>query len=326
MFVLRSSFTLASRNAFRLPKNTVASLHTKETPIDLHYAEQIPSDGNKTRGAIVILHGLFGSARNWGAHSRTFARNLNRPIYALDLRNHGTSGHVRPMTYSAMAADVIHFIRQRSLSDVSLIGHSMGGKVAMTVALDADASLPESTLSNLVVVDIAPAQGSLSKEFRAYIEAMKKIEAAKISTRKEALDILHEYEKDPDVCAFLLTNLVPRPHSSHFRIPVDLIGQSIEEMGSFPFTPEEAQWTGNTLFVKGAKSSYINRHNIPLAEKLFPTMKIETLDTSHWGRCPLAVNAHKDESNRLFPYTSSFRKTTRIFNSHTKFRSTPIDR
>ncbi|KAJ6615615.1 Alpha/Beta hydrolase protein [Mycena sp. CBHHK59/15] len=279
-----SMFKLATRrtSGIRPPEKSlyraVASLHTKTT-IDLHYSSQIPSE-NKTEGAIVILHGLFGSARNWGAHSRTFARNLNRPVYALDLRNHGTSEHARPMTYSAMAADVIHFIRQHSLSDVSLIGHSMGGKVAMTVALDS--SVSTSTLSRLVVVDIAPARGQLSDEFKSYITAMKRIEAAKISNRKEALEILHEYEKDPDICAFLLTNLIQNPNGSHFRIPVGLLGESMNEMGSFPFVPEETQRNGETLFIKGSKSSYINRHNLPLAEKFFPQMRLETLETNHW--------------------------------------------
>ncbi|KAJ7055006.1 Alpha/Beta hydrolase protein [Mycena amicta] len=250
------------------------------TPIDLNYTPQIPSE-NKTDGAIVVLHGLFGSARNWGAHSRSFARNLNRPVYALDLRNHGSSGHAEPMTYTAMASDVISFIQQHSLSNVCLIGHSMGGKVAMSVALEP--SLPSDTLAKLIVADIAPANGQLSTEFKSYIAAMQKIEAAKVSSRKEALEILNEVEKDPDVCAFLLTNLIPKADGgSRFRIPVDLIGSSIHEMGSFPFSPDEAQWKGETLFVKGAKSSYLNRHNIPLAEKFFPNMKLETLDTGHW--------------------------------------------
>ncbi|KAJ7506598.1 Alpha/Beta hydrolase protein, partial [Mycena galericulata] len=258
----------------------VASFHTAKTPIDLHFTSHIPSD-NKSSGAIVILHGLFGSSRNWGAHSRTFARKLKRPVYALDLRNHGASKHVKPMTYKAMAADVVHFIQKHSLSDVSLIGHSMGGKVAMTVALS---SLPASTLSKLIVVDIAPARGELSDEFKSYISAMKKIEAAKVSNRKEANQILQEYEKNPDVRAFLLTNLIQHPNGSHFRIPVDLIGDSIGELGSFPFNPEETQWKGETLFIKGSKSKYINRHNIPLAEQFFPAMSVEELETNHWGK------------------------------------------
>ncbi|KAJ7688696.1 alpha/beta-hydrolase [Mycena rosella] len=284
----------AARGAFGLSNKAtskaVAPLHTATTPVDLHFTSQVPfGSDNKTAGAIVILHGLFGSARNWGAHSRTFARNLNRPVYALDLRNHGASTHAEPMTYSAMAADVIHFIRKHSLSDVALIGHSMGGKVAMSVALDS--ALPASTLANLVVVDIAPARGQLSDEFKGYIEAMKKIEAAKVSNRKEALEILQEYEKNLDVCTFLLTNLVQQPNASHFRIPVDLIGDAIHEMGSFPFTEGETQWDGKTMFVKGSRSKFINRHNVEIAEKLFPNMKMETLDTDHWGMCFLGEGA-----------------------------------
>ncbi|KAJ7739865.1 Alpha/Beta hydrolase protein [Mycena metata] len=289
-FARRSALRLNSKPLTR----TVATSRTK-TPIDLHFTSQIPAD-NKTSGAIVILHGLFGSSRNWGAHSRTFARNLQRPIYALDLRNHGSSEHAQPMTYSAMAADVIHFIQQHSLSDVSLIGHSMGGKVAMTVALES--SLPASTLFKLIVVDIAPARGELSDEFKGYISAMKKIEAAKLSNRKEALEILNEYEKNPDVCAFLLTNLIQKPNESHFRIPVNLIGESIAEMGSFPFTPEETQWTGETLFIKGSRSSYINRHNIPLAEKFFPEIKLENLDTNHW--------VHSEKPNEFSTLVENF--------------------
>ncbi|KAJ7098637.1 alpha/beta-hydrolase [Mycena belliarum] len=260
-----------------------ASLHTTTAPIDLHFTSQLPSGSdNTTSGAVVILHGLFGSSRNWGAHSRTFSRSLNRPVYALDLRNHGASAHTRPMTYSAMAADVVHFIRKHSLSDVALIGHSMGGKVAMAVALDP--ALPTSALSKLVVVDIAPARGKLSDEFEGYLEAMTRIEAAKVSTLVEALKILLEYEQNPDVCAFLLTNLIQKPNASHFRIPVGLIGDSIAELGSFPYAPHEAQWGGDALFIKGAKSKFINRHNLDTAEKFFPKMKLETLDTDHWGK------------------------------------------
>ncbi|KAF7294152.1 hypothetical protein HMN09_01143600 [Mycena chlorophos] len=249
-------------------------------PIELHFNSQIPGE-NKTDGAIVILHGLFGSARNWNAHSRSFARKLNRPVYALDLRNHGSSEHASPMSYTAMASDVIHFMKQHDLSNVSLIGHSMGGKVAMSVALEP--SLPSNALEKLIVADIAPAKGQLSDDFKAYIRAMQKIAAAKVSSRKDALAILNEFEQDPDICAFLLTNLVPKADgASYFRIPVDLLGESIHELGSFPFEPEEVQWSGETLFVKGARSSYINRHNIPLAEKFFPNMKLETLETGHW--------------------------------------------
>ncbi|KAF7332666.1 hypothetical protein MKEN_00149500 [Mycena kentingensis (nom. inval.)] len=295
------------------------------TPVELHETSQIPGD-NATDGAVVILRGILYASPSSHAgrvaklNGQRLCTKLGRPLARVcappqqariracklpldsagraddghwqDLRNHGASAHTAAMNYSAMVADVMHFIRQRSLFNVCLIGHSMGGKVAISVAFDP--TLPVETLSKLVVADIAPAKGSLSAEFKSYIVAMQKIEAAKVSSRKEALAILNEFERDPDVCAFLLTNLVQKPEGgSHFRIPVNLIGAAIEEMGSFPFEPEERQWDGKTLFVKASKSrygralraeldgnvseSYINRHNIPLAEKFFPNMRLETL-------------------------------------------------
>ncbi|KAF7332665.1 hypothetical protein MKEN_00149400 [Mycena kentingensis (nom. inval.)] len=268
------------------PSNTTPALRfistASKTPIELHSIAQIPSE-NKTNGPIVILHGLLGSARNWGAHSKAFSRDLNRPVYALDLRNHGVSEHATPMNYTAMAADVLHFIQQRSLTNVCLIGHSMGGKVAMSVALDP--TLPSKTLSKLIVVDMTPAKGAMSTDFKNHILAMQKINAAEVTSRKDALAILNEVEKNPEFCAFLLTNLVQKPNSPHFhfRIPVSIIGDAAAEIGTFPFEPGERQWVGETLFVKGAKSRFINRHNIPIAEKFFPKMRLETVDAGHWG-------------------------------------------
>jgi len=190
------------------------------------------------------------------------------------------------MTYNAMAMDVLEFCRKHSLERVSLLGHSMGGKVAMTVALSPDT--PSDLLSHLIVADIAPAKGALSSEFRGYVDAMKKIEASEVKTRKEAQAILAPYERDPMTRAFLLTNLAHHQdhHAGHhplkFRVPLNIIGDAIGEIGDFPYEPHERQWGGKTLFVKGSRSKYINKHNIPLAKQFFPNMTLEELDTSHW--------------------------------------------
>ncbi|KAK7462740.1 hypothetical protein VKT23_007327 [Stygiomarasmius scandens] len=187
------------------------------------------------------------------------------------------------MTYTQMAADVLHFIQKKELREISLLGHSMGGKVAMSLALNP--SLPPSTLSNLIVADIAPSRGKLSDEFLTYIQAMKKIEDMKLKTRKEATEVLREYEKDASVVAFLLTNIIipsgPTEYV-HFRIPLDILGDAIPEIGSFPYAPGETKFEGNTLFIKGEKSNFINRHNIPAVEAFFPNMKMQTLDAGHW--------------------------------------------
>ncbi|KAF5368895.1 hypothetical protein D9758_002971 [Tetrapyrgos nigripes] len=258
-------------------------LSSTSSVVELEHSEYIPSDGNKTQGALVILHGLFGSKQNWSSLSKAFSKDLNKPVYALDLRNHGRSPHALPMTYSQMAADVLHFIQKNDLTEISLLGHSMGGKVVMSLALNPN--LPSSILSNLIVADIAPSRGELSDEFMSYIHAMKKIESMKLTTRKEATEVLQQFEKDPGVIAFLLTNLILPSSSSqyaHFRIPLDILGDAITEMGSFPYAPGETKFEGRTLFVKGEKSNFINRHNIPAIDALFPNKTMKMMDTGHW--------------------------------------------
>ncbi|KAG5643272.1 hypothetical protein DXG03_001239 [Asterophora parasitica] len=201
----------------------------------------------------VARHHL-GSKRNFASLCKAFVRDLNRPVYALDLRNHGSSPHAAPMTYESMAADVKRFIEKSSLNDVSLFGHSMGGKVAMTLALSS--SLP--SLSKLIISDIAPTRSSLAPSFIRYLKIMADIEdpTANITTREGADKVLQTVEKDLGVRQFLLTNLVlPSNSTVKFKIPVATLEDAVPALGSFPFMIDEGhQWRGRTLVVKGAKS------------------------------------------------------------------------
>ncbi|KAI0749372.1 alpha/beta-hydrolase [Daedaleopsis nitida] len=281
---------------------TRAASTSSTGPVELHYDKHLPPDGNETEKPLVILHGLFGTKRNFGSLSKAFAKDLGRPVYALDLRNHGTSPHAEPHTYTAMAADVLHFCQAHKLSDVSLLGHSMGGKVAMTVALDPE--LPSDLLSHLIVADIAPARGALSSEFRGYIEAMQKIEESQVKTRQEADRMLKPYEKDPMTRAFLLMNLehptAHHPHPLRFRIPIGLLGGAISDIGGFPWSPGERTFNGPTLFIKGSKSKYINRHNVDTAKAFFPNMELEELDAGHW--------VHSERPNEFKALVTNFIK------------------
>ncbi|KAL0948501.1 hypothetical protein HGRIS_011064 [Hohenbuehelia grisea] len=159
--------------------------------VELSYDCHVSPDHSPSE-PLVILHGLFGSKRNWTSLAKSFARELQRPVYALDLRNQGYSPHASPMTYSAMAADVLHFCQSHDLKKISLLGHSMGGKVAMSFALSPH--LPPDVLQNLVVVDIAPGSGKMSQEFITYVETMQRIEEMGVHTRKEAESVLEEVE------------------------------------------------------------------------------------------------------------------------------------
>ncbi|KAH9068398.1 alpha/beta-hydrolase, partial [Lactarius deliciosus] len=254
---------------------------TSITPVDLRYDVLHPKDASKAERPLVILHGLFGTKRNWQSLSKAFLRDIQRPVYTVDLRNHGSSPHAVPMNYDAMATDIIHFLQSHSLSNVSLLGHSMGGKVAMTVALSP--VLPTGTIEHLIIADVAPSNAMLSSEFQGYIEAMSKIEKSRVTSRKEAQDILAPYEpvSDPMTRAFLLTNLDSTVRPLKFQVPIDIIGASIPDLGGFPYKPGERTWNGNTLFVKGSKSKYINKNNLPIAREFFPNMSLETLDASH---------------------------------------------
>ncbi|GBE84401.1 alpha/beta-hydrolase [Sparassis latifolia] len=249
-------------------------------PVHLRYAKLVPKNGDDESYPLVILHGLFGTKQHWLSLSKAFLRDLRRPIYSLDLRNHGSSPHAAPMTYAHMADDVVQFCKEHSLARISLLGHSMGGKIAMTVALSPET--PPDLLRHLIVADIAPSRGALSPEFSDYVIAMQTIEERKVTSRKEAQDILSEYEKDPMIRAFLLMNLIESHGVMKFRIPLDIISQSISELGSFPYEPGERQWNGPTLFIRGNQSNYINEKNIPIAKGFFPRMVLKALDAGHW--------------------------------------------
>jgi len=187
------------------------------------------------------------------------------------------------MSYTAMANDVLHFLGKRSLSNVSLVGHSMGGKVAMATALSPE--LAPNVLSNLIVVDIAPSRApTLSDEFAGYFEGMQKVEDAQVSTRQDAQSILTEYEKDPMIRGFLLTNLLTAPKEpARFKVPLRILRNSLGELADFPHGPGERTWKdGRVVAIKGKRSKYINKRNFPIMQDMFPGIVLEELDAGHW--------------------------------------------
>ncbi|CBQ72044.1 conserved hypothetical protein [Sporisorium reilianum SRZ2] len=248
--------------------------------------------------SLVVCHGLFGSKQNWRSLGRAMSSRFGVPVFALDLRNHGTSPHIDGLAYADMAQDVIEFMASRSLDNVGLIGHSMGGKVSMSVALHPE--LPQGMLRNLISVDMSAKRGPLSPEFERYIDAMVEIRDRPCRSRHEADEVLQATEPDLGVRQFLLTNLTRNPPSAEtwsWRIPVDLIRNNIAQIGDFPYNPPaatsdeiapghenspERTWHGEALFIKGTKSKYVNRRNIPTNQKYFPNSKLVHMQTGHW--------------------------------------------
>jgi esterase len=223
---------------------------------------------------VVILHGLLGSARNWS----TFAKELagTRRVFALDLRNHGNSPWADQMTYDQMAEDVRAFMAGRGLPAAAVIGHSMGGKVAMRLAL-----AHGQQVERLVVVDVAPV--AYQRSFNAYVEAMRALDLSGISRRSEADALLAEQIDDPDVRGFLLQNLVVGEAGLAWRVPLPALADNMPELVGFPDSRDAGQYGGPTLFLTGGRSDYVRPEHHAEILRLFPNAQFAAIaDAGHW--------------------------------------------
>jgi esterase len=223
---------------------------------------------------VLILHGLLGSARNWS----TFARQIGatRRVFALDLRNHGASPWADRMTYDEMAEDVRGFMARQGLPAAAVIGHSMGGKVAMRLAL----AHGEQVL-RLVVVDVAPV--AYRRNFNAYVDAMRGLDLSRISRRPEADALLAEQIGDPAVRGFLLQNLVSGEAGLAWRVPLQALADNMPELVGFPEPREGERYDGPTLFVTGGRSDYVRPEHHAKIRHLFPNAQFVTIpEAGHW--------------------------------------------
>lgn len=129
------------------------------------------------------------------------AQRWSVPVYAVDLRNHGTSPHVESMHYADMGADLLRFVKEHSLEKIALIGHSMGGKAVQSFALSPD--VPHGVLEYLISVDMSPARGKLSPEFEQYVKAMLDINEKRCESRKQAEELLAKTEPVSSACEII---------------------------------------------------------------------------------------------------------------------------
>ncbi|KAI0408140.1 alpha beta hydrolase fold family [Xylaria palmicola] len=271
------------------------SSSTRGSRVQLVFDHHAPpnSDRYHQESPIIFMHGLFGSKKNNRTVSKVLARDLKRHVYAIDLRNHGESPHASRHDYIAMADDVAGFISEHGLKEPTLIGHSMGAKTAMTLALD-----QPSLISDIVSVDNAPIDATLSRNFATYVRGMRHIEAAGAARQSEADKILASYESDVGIRQFLLGNLYRAPADPQagggdgapaeknvvrFRIPLDTLGKSLDNMGDFPFSnPDERRFEKPALFVRGTHSKYVPDEAIPVIGRFFPRFSLVDIECGHW--------------------------------------------
>ncbi len=221
---------------------------------------------------MLILHGLFGFSDNW----QTIAKGLSatHTVVVPDLRNHGRSPHVSEHTYADMAEDVRQFLEDRWIFSSAVVGHSMGGKVAMQLAL----SNPD-VVERLVIVDIAPRAGNDNQG--DIFQALMGLDLTTITTRQQADDYLAKRISDFGTRQFLLKNLTrENDNTFSWKMNLPVLWQHYADILA-PVTGEP--FDKPTLFVRGSDSDYITDADIPLIKTLFPQAEIVTLDDAgHW--------------------------------------------
>ncbi len=225
--------------------------------------------------AVVILHGLLGSGDNWQRIAKELAKSYR--VLLVDQRNHGRSPHGQQFDYPTMARDLNNLLSDLQIRSISLIGHSMGGKTAMTFA----ARYPH-RLNKLQVVDITP-RASESPEFEIIFQAMMNLDLSSLYSRTQADERIKDKIRDPIVRGFILKNLGRNSESRIVWKPnVPVIYQQLGAI-SGALKLNEHVFEGPTLFVGGGKSDYIREEDHALIRHHFPAANIEMIPgAGHW--------------------------------------------
>jgi pimeloyl-ACP methyl ester carboxylesterase len=223
---------------------------------------------------VAILHGLFGAGRNWTGIARRLAARYR--VIAFDLRNHGASGWADTMGYAEMAEDVRVAMLARGHHRYALLGHSMGGKVAMTAAL-ADAA----AINRLIVVDIAPVAYAIP--YRTYLQAMRRLDLAAVTRRGDADRRLAETVPDRAERGFLLQSLVFADGGPRWQLNLAALESAMPTLAGFPALPPTKTYEGPTLFIAGGKSGYLRPEHEAAVRSRFPNARLTRIDDAgHW--------------------------------------------
>lgn len=223
---------------------------------------------------LIILHGLFGSSGNWKRIGRSLA--MQHRIMAVDLRNHGRSPHTATMSYAEMVDDLFAVMDREKLVRATLLGHSLGGKVAMLAALQQ----PE-RVTELIIVDIAPAR--YRHNYAEIVTALRDIDLDRVVRRADADVQLKQSIADIRLRSFLLQNLVSDAGRYRWRIFLPAIARALPDLSGFPNLSPSRRFWAPSLFVRGEQSDYVIRECYPAIRARFPLAEIVTIPgASHW--------------------------------------------
>ena len=222
---------------------------------------------------LLILHGFLGSGDNWISLGRKFAED--KEVHLIDLRNHGRSFHDDELDYELMLNDVVRYCSRHKLKNIAVLGHSMGGKVAMYLAVK-----HPRLVHKLIVADIAPKAYPRAHDF--ILNALASIDFSKHKSRDLFNEILQKSIPDNAIRQFLLKNIY-RKSKDRFAFRFNLRALTTNYSYILESLPAFSVFEKDTLFLKGEHSNYIQTGDIPLIKAHFPMAQIKTITNSgHW--------------------------------------------
>ncbi len=227
---------------------------------------------------LLILHGLYGSSDNWVSIAKVLAKDFC--IHAIDLRNHGRSPHSPIHNYEVMAEDIKEYLDTHNIDKAFLLGHSMGGKVAMLFTLN----YPE-RVKKLIVADIAPK--NYPRNYDGHIQilgVMKSVDLSQMQTRKEVENALNAKLRDNRVTQLVLKNLYRKKEGGfEWRININVLQESIENISGGTEDWDGKQTKVPTLFMKGGNSAYLTIEDDFTIKKYFENSEITAIpNAGHW--------------------------------------------
>ncbi|XP_023175930.1 protein ABHD11 [Drosophila hydei] len=236
-----------------------------------------------SRSPLITMHGLFGSKQNWRSISRALAKQTNRRVYTVDLRNHGDSPHTSTHNSLGMTADLVAFMQAKSISKTCVLGHSMGGRSGMHFTL----SNPN-LVERLIVVDISPVYMPRTiEDMTAIFKAMQDIDIPpnmSLSQGRQAAKKKLGETVDQSSVDFILLNLRKKPSTGEFywACNVDVLVNSLHGFTHYSdHIADLPPYTGPTTFLCGTHSPYMQPESWPEVQKIFPNASIHWLDTGH---------------------------------------------
>ena len=223
---------------------------------------------------LIILHGFLGSLDNWHTLSTLWSKN-GIAVYAVDLRNHGRSPHTEHHSIDLMVDDLKDFMNEHHLSSATILGHSMGGKVAMQFAL----TFPE-MVDKLIVADIAPKKYKPGHD--NVFKAIFNVDLDSIKTRKEAEEAMISFLPDFGTRQFILKNMERNDEGKYsWKFNLETLFKEYDEVTK-EIQPENT-FSGETLFIRGGLSKYIRDNDIETIKNIFPNSRIVTIENAgHW--------------------------------------------